>query len=144
MANQKVLAIGVHKRVVATVAYRHHRELNDSVLFGAEESSDGKFSLKSGLNGLYLCLDNNLLMAQCNASIKNQEPERFEKVCLSNDCRVFGLCSVTNQKLITVLTADGENDGLLTVPFKYYEQNKRHKNRHPAQRNLTAIRMTTK
>lgn len=115
MANQKLLAVDAHDRVVATVAYRHHRELNESVVFGVEKNSDGMMSLKSGLNGLFLCLDNDHLIAQCNTSIQHQEPEFLEKICFDHDCRVFGLRSMTNSKLLTVENKDGKNDGLLKV-----------------------------
>lgn len=119
IATQKILAVDSHERVVAAVTYRHHRELNDSVVFGMEENNDGKFALKSGHNGLYLCLDNEELMARCNASIEGQTPELFDKICSNSDCRMFGLRSSTNKKLLTVLIDNGENEGLIKA-FHYF------------------------
>ena len=124
MANQMFLTVDSHNRLVANFSYEYADELTSRETFYIAEE-DETLTLKSGHNGLHVCLDGNVLVATCNGSIKGQKPSRFSILCHSHfngivmgvgRCKVFGLRCIENSHTVTVNLKHGTEDyGVLMV-----------------------------
>ena len=131
MANQLFVTIDDVNRLVANFSYKYATELSDKQTFFISELQDKTKAivLKSAHNGLHVCLDDNDLLAACNASIEGQNPARFSKLCHSHykgiimgvgPCKVFGLRCLENGRAVTVNLEHGSEDyGVLMVCFAY-------------------------
>ena len=124
MANQLFVTIDQNDRLIANFSYEYAKELTDKEVFYISEMEDKTLILKSAHNGLHVCLDDQELLAICNASIKGQSPARFTKLCHSHytgivmgvgNCKVFGLRCLANGRLVTVNLEAGKDYGVLKV-----------------------------
>lgn len=127
MANQMFITVDRNKRLVANFSYEYADELSSREIFYISELEDQTLVLKSAHNNLYVCLDDEELHTSCNASIKEQKPTQFVKLCHSHykslimgvgTCKVFGLRCLANGRSVTVSLRD-EDYGVLKVSFKH-------------------------
>ena len=127
MANQLFVTVDSHNQLVANFSYKYPDELSRKHIFYIVEEKEGTVTLKSGHNALHVCLDADVLVATCNASIEGQEAARFSLLCHSHfkgiimgvgGCKVFGLRSLENGHSVTInLEKGSENYGVLMVRF---------------------------
>ena len=124
MANGKAVFVDSHHRLIANSSHEYPNEMIKTEIFLVHNNSDGSILLVSKANGLFVCLDVDLLIASCNESIRDHRRERFQIQCYSHwqanldgfgDCKVFALHSISANRLVTIDLNGSEGDGLLRV-----------------------------
>ena len=86
MANQQLVTLDKWNRLVANKAFTPGAEgkLDKTEIFLIEKGEDGLVSIKSAQNDRYVWMESDLLMAECNISVKGCVPAKFNRVCYDN------------------------------------------------------------